>query len=108
MRCLALYLGDEAEAWLREAVRASTGADSLHDLDQTDRALAFQRTIVAFQLLQADGIPLDMIGPDGNRDYLLWPSGSIEEPEPDAPYRHERIAAAFSRAFNAKVALCGE
>jgi hypothetical protein len=99
MGCLALWMPRHtAEEFLREAVRLRFHVETLHDLSTPMRALAFQRTVVTCDLLERDGVPLDMIGADGNRDHLLWPSGSITEPE--GLYYRDRIAAAFSRAFD--------
>jgi hypothetical protein len=100
MGSLAIYMPRrDAEEWMREAVLLAFDATSLHHLTPAMRALAFQRTCVTVELLHRDGAPLDMVGPEGNRDFLLWPSGSITDPEPGDPTYRERIAAAFRTAF---------
>ncbi len=103
MNCLALWVipRRDAEEFLREAVLAAFATGSLHDLTPAMRALAFQHTRITIDLLERDGCPLDMVGPDGNRDFLLWPTGSITDPE--GPTYRERICAAFTRGFGVEV-----
>lgn len=96
----------EAEEWLREAVRASYGVESLHALDRPARAICFQKAAGVLLRLEEEGIPTELVSADGDLPpTILCPDGSLE-PRGDYPGRRGQIARAFARYF-AGVALDG-
>jgi hypothetical protein len=88
---------DEAEEWLREAVAAVYGVESLHDLSRADRAVAFRRTAGAVDALEELGVPLEYLGPSGL--LLLDPPGTVWLAE-DGYSRRERIVGVLARYFD--------
>jgi hypothetical protein len=95
--------GREAEAWLREAVQALYGVESLHELDRTRRAIAFQKTCGVVLAVEETGWPEVVVAGATGRVTLWWPCGTIDfDPPPEEPElrpRRVRVAEIFARYF---------
>ena len=84
---------DDAQEWVRSAVEARWGIQSLRDLDRVHRQLAFQKTIGAAYALEEAGVP-ERLGA-----WLLYRDGTLE-PAGGYPGRRALIAARFARYFD--------
>jgi hypothetical protein len=99
---LARQVGDvrDAEEWLRDAVEARWGVTSLHDLDRVSRAVAFQKASGVLLALEEQGLPDELVAPDGDLPpILLYRDGSIE-PADGYPGRRRVVAGTVARYFD--------
>lgn len=97
----------EAEEWLRQAVRAAYGRDSLHDLTREERHVAFQRTCGVVLACEEAGWPDEVVDGATGRLSLWWRDGTIDfDPGPRdeaARPRRARVAEIFARYFGGVV-----
>lgn len=84
---------DDAEAWVRSAVEARWGAESLHELDRGVRQIAFQKATGAMLVAEEVGIP------DRAGRLLFYRDGTIAPAEGE-PTRRELLGGIFSRYFD--------
>lgn len=103
---LARRLGDDGrdgEEWLREAVEARWGVTTLRDLDRGGRQIAFQKASGVLLAIEEDGLPDELVDPDGVLPpLLLYRDGSIE-PADGYPGRRAAVAAIIARYFDGVV-----
>lgn len=96
---------EEAEDWIRSAIAARFGVDSLHDLDRVRRQVAFQKSagvLLAVEDGHAYRDPDEMRTADGDLLWLLWADGTLEsaaEYEAGPGYR-SRMRAVVARYWD--------
>lgn len=99
---------EEAEDWLRSALEARFGVESLHDLDRARRQVAFQKSagvLLAVEDGDAYRDPDEFRTFDGELLWLLWSDGTIESAvgyEPGPGYR-ARMRAVVARYWDGAV-----